>query len=344
MYSFKDDYSEGAHPKILEALASTNLVQEDGYGMDSHCKRAIKLLKEATEDDSIDVHFISGGTQTNLLAISSCLRPHEACISAKTGHIATHETGAIEASGHKVITIENSQGKLFPDSIQPILKQYNYEYSVKPKVVYISNPTELGTVYTKDELKSLYKYCQLNGLLLYLDGARLSSALVVPEAQLSFKEINKYTDAFFFGGTKNGALLGEALILSNDAFKSEFRYMMKQKGAMLAKGRILGIQFETLLKDELYLDLAKKARNLAQYSQSKLKDIGFAFLIESATNQIFPIISNCMIESLREDFDFHTWSSMDEENSCIRLVFSWATPIEKVDAFLNRINQLNEKL
>lgn len=343
MYSFKDDYSEGAHYKILEALVSTNLVQEDGYSMDSHCKRAIELLKEATDDYSIDVHFISGGTQTNLLTISSCLRPHEACISAKTGHIATHEAGAIEATGHKIITIENSQGKLSPDSIQHVLKKYSFEYAVKPRVVYISNPTELGTIYTKEELKTLYKFCKSNGLLLYLDGARLSSALVVPEAHLSLKDINKYTDAFFFGGTKNGALLGEALIFSNDDFKLDFRYMLKQKGAMLAKGRILGIQFETLLEENLYLDIAKHGRNLAQNVQSNLKAIGFKLLVESPTNQIFPIFSNNMIENLRKDFAFHTWSYIDQENSCIRLVFSWATPIEKVDEFLNRVNRLKEK-
>lgn len=343
MYSFKDDYSEGAHPKILDALVSTNLNQEDGYSMDSHCMHAIELLKNATNDKNIDVHFISGGTQTNLLAISCALRPHEACISAKTGHIAGHETGAIEATGHKVITVSNSEGKLSPKIIQPVLDDYNFEYSVKPRLVYISNPTELGTIYTAKELKSLYEYCSENGLLLYLDGARLSSALVVPEANLSLEAINKYTDAFFFGGTKNGALLGEALIFSNETFKNDFRYMLKQKGAMLAKGRVLGIQFETLLKDNLYLDLAKHARDLAQYVQKSLSNMGFGLLVESPTSQIFPVFSDDMISELRKDFAFHDWSQMTEGSTCVRLVFSWATPKEKVDEFLETVSILKER-
>lgn len=340
MYSFKDDYSEGVHPKVLEALITTNLVQEDGYGLDSHCKKATELLKKATGDDAIDVHYISGGTQTNLLMISSCIRPYEACISAKTGHIATHEAGAIEATGHKVITIGNEQGKLSPDLIQPVLEEYAFEFAVKPRIVYISNPTELGTLYSKEELEALYGFCQSNNLFLYLDGARLSSALVVEEAGLSLNVINAYTDAFFLGGTKNGALLGEALILSNDALKSDFRYMLKQKGAMLAKGRILGIQFETLLEEDLYLDLARHSGDLAQLVQTELKDMGVELLVETSTNQIFPIFSNHMIEELRKDFDFHTWTSIDQNESCIRLVFSWATPKDEVLKLINRVKEL----
>ena len=340
MYSFKDDYSEGAHQKILQALVKTNFEQEDGYGMDSHSLRAIKLIKESVDDESVDVHFISGGTQTNLLAISCCLKPHEACISAKTGHIATHETGAIEATGHKIITIDNLEGKLSEEAIKPILNQYNFEYSVKPRVVYISNPTELGTIYTKDELKSLYEFCKRNDLLLYLDGARLSSALTVKEANLTLKDINKYTDAFFFGGTKNGALLGEALIFSNEAFKTDFRYMLKQRGAMLAKGRIIGIQFETLLENGLYLELANHARKLAQKMQKELKKIGVEFLIEAPTNQIFPLFSNEIINKLKKDFDFHIWSILDSGNSYIRLVFSWATEEKVVDEFIDKVKKI----
>lgn len=340
MYSFKDDYSEGAHQKILQALVKTNFEQEDGYGMDSHSLRAIKLIKESVDDESVDVHFISGGTQTNLLAISCCLKPHEACVSAKTGHIATHETGAIEATGHKIITIDNLEGKLSEEAIKPILNQYSFEYSVKPRVVYISNPTELGTIYTKDELKSLYEFCKRNDLLLYLDGARLSSALTVKEANLTLKDINKYTDAFFFGGTKNGALLGEALIFSNEAFKTDFRYMLKQRGAMLAKGRIIGIQFETLLESGLYLELANHARKLAQKMQKELKKIGIEFLIEAPTNQIFPLFSNEIINELKKDFDFHIWSILDSGNSYIRLVFSWATEEKVVDEFIDKVKKI----
>jgi threonine aldolase len=220
------------------------------------------------------------------------------------------------------------------------LQDYKFEHRVKPKVVYISNPTELGTVYNKDEIKELYSFCQNNDLLLYLDGARLPSALVVEEANISLEDINKYTDAFFLGATKHGAFLGEALILSNDKFKKDFRYLLKQKGAMLAKGRLIGIQFETLLKDSLYLDLAKHAKNLAQYTKCKLQDLNIEFLVDSPTNQIFPILKNEQIEELRKEYDFHEWEKIDSKNTCIRLVFSWATQKYIVDKFLLKIKNL----
>lgn len=340
MYSLKDDYSEGAHPKILDAIINSNMIQESGYGMDSHCLRATELIKEAVNDDTVDVHYISGGTQTNLLVISSCLRPHEACISAKTGHIATHETGAIEATGHKVITVDTVDGKLSPELILPVLIENNAENTVKPKLVYISNPTELGTIYNKDELIKLYEFCKSKDLLLYLDGARLSSALVVPEAELNLEVISKYTDAFFLGGTKNGALLGEALILSHYKFKEDFRYMIKQRGAMLAKGRIMGVQFETLMTDGLYLELAKYARDLAQYTKSKLVELGIEMLVDSPTNQIFPIMSNDVIAKMRENFAFYDWEVISADMTCIRLVFSWATPKNKVEDYINTLAEI----
>ncbi|MCT4584542.1 MAG: aminotransferase class I/II-fold pyridoxal phosphate-dependent enzyme [Peptostreptococcaceae bacterium] len=337
MYNLKDDYSEGAHPKIIESLVKSNLVQEDGYSMDSFSKEAIRLLKQELNNDDVDIHFISGGTQTNLLAISSVLRPHEACISATTGHIATHEAGAIEATGHKVIMVDTEDGKLNKKLLKPVLQKYNFEYAVKPKVVYISNPTELGTVYSKEELKSLYDYCLGNNLLLYLDGARLASAIALEEMELSLENINKYSDAFFLGGTKNGALLGEALILSNDEFKKDFRYILKQKGAMLAKGRIMGIQFKTLLEDQLYLKLGAYANGLAKYTNNELRNLGIEFLVDSPSNQIFPILENNLIKELRNSFNFYDWEKISEDKTCIRLVFSWATKEEKVKEFVNII-------
>lgn len=337
MYNLKDDYSEGAHPKIIESLVKSNLVQEDGYSMDSFSKEAIRLLKQELNNDDVDIHFISGGTQTNLLAISSVLRPHEACISATTGHIATHEAGAIEATGHKVIMVDTKDGKLNKKLLKPVLQKYNFEYAVKPKVVYISNPTELGTVYSKEELKSLYDYCLGNNLLLYLDGARLASAIALEEMELSLENINKYSDAFFLGGTKNGALLGEALILSNDEFKKDFRYILKQKGAMLAKGRIMGIQFKTLLEDQLYLKLGAYANGLAKYTNNELRNLGIEFLVDSPSNQIFPILENNLIKELRKSFNFYDWEKISEDKTCIRLVFSWATKEEKVKEFVNII-------
>lgn len=343
MYNLKDDYSEGAHPKIIESLVNSNLVQEDGYSMDSFSKEAIRLLKQDLNTDDVDIHFVSGGTQTNLLAISSVLRPHEACISANTGHIAVNETGAIEATGHKIITADCENGKLSKEILKPILKKYSVEKLVKPKLVYISNPTELGTVYNKEELKSLYDYCKSNNLLLYLDGARLASAIALEEMELSLEIINEYSDAFFLGGTKNGALLGEALILSNDEFKKDFRYILKQKGAMLAKGRIMGIQFKTLLEDKLYLKLGKYANSLAKYTNNELRNLGIEFLVDSPSNQIFPILENNLIKELRKSFNFHDWEKINEDKTCIRLVFSWATKEDKVKEFINIVRKFKDR-
>ncbi|WXR61510.1 aminotransferase class V-fold PLP-dependent enzyme [Peptostreptococcaceae bacterium AGR-M142] len=342
MYNLKDDYSEGAHPKIIESLVNSNLIQEDGYSMDSFSKEAIRLLKQELNTDDVDIHFISGGTQTNLLAISSVLRPHEACISANTGHIATHEAGAIEATGHKVVMVDTKDGKLNKELLKPVLQKYNFEYAVKPRVVYISNPTELGTVYSNEELKLLYDYCKGNNLLVYLDGARLASAIAIEEMKLSLEIINKYSDAFFLGGTKNGALLGEALILSNDEFKKDFRHILKQKGAMLAKGRIMGIQFKTLLEDKLYLKLGAYANNLAKYTNNELRNLGIEFLVDSPSNQIFPILENNLIKELRKSFNFYDWEKINEDKTCIRLVFSWATKEEKVKEFVDLVRKLRK--
>ena len=249
MYSFKNDYCEGGHPRILQALLETNMQQEEGYGLDRHSLNAQAILRELVGDSHAGVHFLSGGTQTNLTAICAFLRPHEACIAAKTGHIATHESGAIEATGHKILTVETDDGKLTPELIAPVLTEHHFEHMVKPAMVYISCPTELGTVYTRAELERLYAFCQEKNLILYADGARLGSALATEEAGLTLHAMYEFTDAFFIGGTKGGALLGEALILKNADLKEEIRYLIKQRGALLSKGRILGIQFETLFED-----------------------------------------------------------------------------------------------
>lgn len=342
MYSFKNDYSESAHPSILKAIGTYNMQQEEGYGMDGHCEAATQLIKKAVKEEAVDVHFLSGGTQTNLITISSCLRPYEACVSASTGHICTHEAGAIEATGHKVVTIDTLDGKLTPELLKPTLTAHQYEHNVKIKLVYISNPTELGTVYTKNELEALYQFCQASQLYLYLDGARLASALVVPEAELSLEVINKNTDAFFIGGTKNGALFGEALVISNQAIQTEFRYMLKQKGALLAKGYLLGIQFKTLLEDDFYLELARHAVSLAQVTQKRIKIMGYEMLVDSQSNQLFPILPNAIIERLSQKYLFHIWKEMSSTHSCIRLVFSWATVEEKVREFLNDLSRMSE--
>lgn len=337
MFSFKNDYSEGAHPNIIKALTVSNLNQEDGYGLDTHSLKAIEYLRREVNDNNADIHFISGGTQMNLLVIQAFLRPHEAVLAASTGHISTHEAGAIEATGHKIVEIETVDGKLNTEHLDVERAKHHFEHMVKPKLVYISNPTELGTVYTKEELQELRAYCDLHDLYLYCDGARLGSLLAATD--LTMEDMYKLTDALFVGGTKNGALLGEALILRNKLVSDEFRYMIKQRGALLAKGRIMGIQFEELFRDGLYYELAEHSNVLAQKLANGLKEMGYSFLVDSITNQIFPILPNDLIDKLQEEFDFYVWLPMENGVSAIRLITSWATPVEQVDKFLSLVNK-----
>lgn len=334
MYSFKNDYCEGAHPNILKALLKYNLTQEEGYGLDRHTQNAVSIIKDLIGAPEAGVHLISGGTQTNLIAISAFLRPHEACIAAATSHIATHETGAIEATGHKLLTKDSIDGKLTPDMIEPVLIEHYFEHMVKPKLVYISNPTELGTVYSKVELQNLHNYCRSKNFLFYADGARIGSALMIKNSDVTLRDMYTLTDAFFIGGTKIGALLGEALILRNVDLKEEYRYLIKQRGALLAKGRVLGIQFEELFKDNLYFNLAQHANDTAQFTADELKAAGCKFWIDSPTNQIFPIMKNSVIEKLSSRFLFYTWAKADKNCSAVRLVTSWATPQEAVQGFI----------
>lgn len=334
MYSFKNDYSEGAHPQVLEALTRSNLSQLAGYGLDPPSLKVVARIRELVKDRDAAVHLIAGGTQTNLLAISSFLRPHEACITPATGHIAVHEAGAIEATGHKLLTIETAEGKLTTGQLSPVLAEHQGEHMVKPRLVYISNPTELGTIYTGAELATLYHYCQKNNLWLYLDGARLGSAICVPGSGLNFETIYQNCDAFFIGGTKNGALLGEILVLKKHALATEYRYLLKQRGALLAKGRILGIQFAELFRDNLYLQLASRANQTAQYMVEKLTACGCHFQLNSPTNQIFPIMHRRIIEQLSQHFDFYTWQQLANDQAVIRLVTSWATPVTQAQAFV----------
>ena len=334
MYSFKNDYSEGAHPKILNALMESNMVQEEGYGYDRHTQNAISKIKDMIGEQDIDVHLIPGGTQTNLTAIGAFLRPHEACICVHTGHIAVHETGAIECTGHKVITVDSPDGKITADKIQDVLNAHTDEHCVKPKLVYVSNPTELGTIYTKSELENISKFCSSKGLILYADGARLGCAICAKGSHITLSDMCSLTDAFFIGATKNGALLGEALVIRNEVLKEEFRYHIKQRGALLAKGRLLGIQFEELFKDGLYLELASHANEMARLLEDGLKETGCSFLVDSPTNQIFPILENSLIEKLEKKFSFYLWENVDENHSAIRLVTSWATKREAVLEFI----------
>lgn len=337
MYSFKNDYSEGAHPKILQGLIETNLVQEAGYGEDSFTLQAIDLIKEKMENTEVDIHLLSGGTQTNLTAISAFLRPHEAAIAAASGHIFVHETGAIEATGHKVVTIDTEDGKLTPAHIQQVLAEHTDEHMVKPKLVYISNSTEIGSIYQKSELSELKSFCANHNLLLFLDGARLGSALCADNNDLQLSDLPNLVDAFYIGGTKNGALLGEALVIVREDLKADFRYHIKQKGALLAKGRLLGIQFLELFRDDLFFELAEHANKMAGLLREGLQKENIEFLIDSPTNQIFPILPNERIQKLQNNYAFIVWSKFDADRSTIRLVTSWATKEEAVQQFIKDI-------
>ena len=334
MYSFKNDYSEGVHPNILEALSQSNMIQMEGYGEDKVSNEAKTLIRKKLKDDTVDIHFFSGGTQTNLTAIGSFLRPHEAVISAETGHILVHETGAIEATGHKVIGVNKKLGKLSSEDIDSVVKLHGDEHMVKPKLVYISNPTELGTIYSEAELKAIREVCDRNELILYLDGARMGSALMASENDLTLESINDYCDAFYIGGTKNGALLGEVLVVKNTNLKNDFRYLMKQRGALLAKGRLIGIQFRELFTNNLYFDLAKHANQMADLLRNGIKEAGYEFDLETSTNQLFPIIPIQLIEVLEKEFSFYRWQSIDADRSVIRLVTSWATSETAVHGFI----------
>lgn len=338
MYSFMNDYSEGAHPRVLKALFDSNAEQAEGYGLDRYSLEAQEIIKDAAGHSDADVHFIPGGTQTNLISMSAFLRPYEAVVSAVSGHIEVHETGAIEYTGHKIIGMPTNNGKITPDDIKTAVDLHTDEHMVKPRLVYISDTTELGTVYTKAELESICAFCRERSLLLYLDGARLGPALC--SSDVTLKDLAKLTDAFYIGGTKNGALMGEALVIINDDLKKDFRFNIKQKGGMLAKGRVLGLQFLELMRDGLYYELASHANSMAKILRDAIAGEGFSFLTDSPSNQIFPILPDKLIDKLKEEYQFYIWSRIDSDNSCIRLVTSWATPEEEAHSFAERLKGL----
>lgn len=341
IYSFKNDYSEGAHPRVMKALTETNMLQTVGYGMDDYCKKAADVIKEQTNENA-DVHFLVGGTQANLTVIASALRPYQAVIAVSTGHINTHETGAIEATGHKVLTREGKNGKLTVENIESILAEHTDEHMVQPKMVYISQPTEIGTLYYKNELESLSDCCKEHGLFLYIDGARLASALTSKINDVTLLDIAQYSDAFTIGGTKCGAMFGEAVVINSEEMKKDFRYMIKQRGGMLAKGRLLGVQFYELMRDGLYYEIGKHANKTAQILKNAFLDCGYKFLTYSFTNQQFPIIDNKTLEALSEYYLFETWCKVDEEHTAVRFVTSWATPVEEAFDFADRLIMISK--
>lgn len=343
MINFQIDYAEGAHPTIMSALMQTNMLQTPGYGTDYYCHQAKEYIQTYLNPTKCDIHFLMGGTQTNLTFISHVLRPYEAVLSPSTGHIAFNETGSIEATGHKVIEIPSIDGKVTLEALQKIVAAHNTVHMLKPKLLYLSNPTELGTLYSKQELERLSHFCQDHQLYLYLDGARLASALTAPSNTLQLSDYAHLTDAFYIGGTKNGALFGEALVISNPLLQDCFRFSMKQKGALLAKGRLLGIQFAELFQNQLYFKIGQEANSMAQLLKEGLSTLNFPFLVDSDTNQLFPIFPNSLIDYLHQRFTFLVWDTYDESHSIIRLITSFSTTRQDIYEFLSSIIQFQEK-
>ncbi len=340
MISFNNDYSEGAHPLVFELLMKTNFEQNEGYGLDAHSDKAKEYIKKEIKRQDVDIHFIPGGTQTNLIVISAFLRQYQCVIAANTGHINVHETGAIEATGHKVLAMPHVDGKLTTGAIVDALNHHTNEHMVQPKMVYISDTTELGTVYTKAELTAISDLCKEKGLILFLDGARLATALTSRANDLEIEEIAKLVDVFYIGGTKNGALLGEALIICREDLKEDFRYMIKQRGAMLAKGFVIGMQFEALFQPTaenqngkvLYYELGQHANDMAEQIAASMKESGYDFYAPICSNQLFPILPDQELEALAENFRYQIQDKVDKTHTAIRFVTSWATRQEHVDA------------
>lgn len=334
MIRFNCDYSEGAHEKIMERMMQTNMEQTPGYGEDYHCENARALIRKACNAPEADVHFLVGGTQANLTVISSALRPHQAVIGAVTAHINVHETGAIEATGHKVLALPSDNGKLTAKQVEECVLAHGDEHMVQPKMVYISDSTEVGTIYTKAELQELSDMCRKLNLYLFLDGARLGYGLAAADNDLTLADIAKLCDVFYIGGTKVGALFGEAVVITNPALKPDFRYYIKQKGGMLAKGRLLGIQFETLFGDNLYMEISNYADRLADKLRAAFVKAGYSFCWENQTNQIFPIMPDEKLAQLKEKYAFNYDHRVDDTHSVVRFCTSWATKEEAVDSLI----------
>lgn len=340
MYNFKNDYNKGCHEKIIRRLEKENDQQFDGYGEDTISSCVKEKIKGKLKNWNCDIHFFSGGTQTNLTTIASILKPHQGVLSAITGHINTHETGAIEATGHQIISIETKNGKITAKQIEDKINiHYNdesFEHMVQPGMVYISNPTELGTIYRKDELLEINKVCKKYKIPLYIDGARLASALTAKENDVKISDLCNLCDVFYIGGTKCGALMGECLVIVNEIYQKDFRYIMKQKGALLAKSFILAIQFDELFTNNLYFELGKYENYLAEKMSTCLEGKIF-FLQKQYTNQIFPILSNEKIKTLRKKYSFFVWEKIDLNNSAIRICLSWGTNEKIVDELIEDI-------
>lgn len=339
MIYFESDYTEGAHPKILERLNETNMIQASGYGHDEFCESAKNKIRKTINCPNAQIQFITGGTQTNQIVIDTMLKPFEGVVSAQTGHVNSHEAGAIEYTGHKVIPIPQHEGKIdgteLNDYLETFFSDGNNEHMVFPGMVYISHPTEYGTLYTKNELTKISSVCRKNSIPLFMDGARLGYGIMAKSSDLSLEDIAELCDVFYIGGTKCGALCGEAVVFTKNNMPLHFENLVKKHGALLAKGRLLGVQFDALFTDNLYLEISKNAIDTAEVLKKALKEKGYRFLLDSPTNQQFVILENKFMEELKKSVKFNFWEKYDKDHTVVRFATSWSTKMENVEKLIN---------
>ncbi len=339
MISFESDYTTGAHPQILKRLVETNMEPMSGYGSDKYCASAAQKIKEACDCENAEVYFLTGGTQTNAIVISTMLEAYEGVVAATTGHINAHEAGAIEHAGHKVLALPSHNGKLDGTELQQYFTDFyhdqNHEHMVFPGMVYISHPTEYGTLYTKKELECIREVCSAFHIPLFLDGARLGYGLMSRQADVTLADIARLCDVFYIGGTKIGALCGEAVVFTKNNMPKHFSTQVKQRGAMLAKGRLLGVQFDTLFTDNLYFEISRHAIEMAERLKALLKEKRYTFYLESPTNQQFLLLPNDKMEQLAKQVAFSFWEKADETHSVVRFATSWSTTEEEIEALRN---------
>lgn len=344
MIRFESDYLEGAHPNILEKLVETNYDQTGGYGNDKYCDDAKNKLKKMCKNDDVNIHFVAGGTMANKIVITTILKPYQGVLCANTGHINIHETGAIEARGHKVLTCESPDGKIKASQIKETMDTYLDDetkiHIVQPGMVYISQPTEVGTMYSKKELEEISKICKLYKLPLYVDGARLGYVLASKYNDISLEDLTKLTDVYYIGGTKVGAFFGEAIVFTNKELEKDYIYICKQSGGLLAKGRLLGIQFGELFKDDLYINMCKEPVQRAIDIRHAFENKGFKMMFDSWTNQQFPILSNEAIDKLKENYTFSIMEKIDSNHRLVRFCTSWATKNKDVEKLISDIEKL----
>jgi len=331
-YFFRNDYGEGAHPIVMRRLMETNLEHTCGYGLDDYSLAAAALIREKCGKPEAAVHMMVGGTSANMVALSAFMRPYEAAISAESGHINVHETGTIEGSGHKVLVAASRDGKVLPEGVRAVVKAHTDEHMVHPRVLYISQPTEIGTVYSLDELCALRAVCDECGLIFYADGARLGSALTCSEATATLRDMADLLDCFYIGGTKNGLLFGEAMVIVNPALQKDFRFMIKNRGGMIAKGRLCGVMFLAALENDDYFAWARHANAMADIIRAGMERGGVKQFIRTTTNQVFPVITREQENMLAEKIEFEHWGDVDDANVAIRFVTSWATTEEDAKA------------